>query len=80
MLTASSDGLGDLTWTYSLTNPYQWILDESTDGVTWTIGVDGIIGSGRSLNDEDVPAYYRLWGADIAEVQTTQYSNVAHAT
>lgn len=65
----------DLSWTWTLADPFQWWIDYSPDGVSWTIEFDNQNGDARSAS-EDTPGFWRVYGVDSGGATITGVSNV----
>ena len=76
----TDNGGGSVIWTWALTDPDHWTLEESADGVSgWVIDTTSA-GANRSQTISDPGNFYRMYGATAGNVQSTGYSNVIFAT
>lgn len=76
----SADGDPDISWLYPHTQPAQWRVEQSADGVTaWT--QNALEPSGTSDSHAcSAGLYFRVVGVTAGNVISTQYSNVVLQT
>lgn len=72
----SADGDPDISWTYAHTNPAQWRIEQSADGVTGWTQADLTPGGNTDYHLASAGTYYRVIGVDGSNNPATLYSNV----
>lgn len=68
-----------LEWTWDLTDPDSWEIDESDDGSSGWVAFAFPAGPDRSNGPVNHLKFYRIIGLDVDNNPVTSYSNVEHA-
>jgi len=73
------DGGENLSWSWDGADPFQWILEQSADGITAWATFANPAGSDRAQFGVDPDFFYRIYGSDGSS-QVTATSNVVGPT
>lgn len=66
----------NISWVWTDTDPNNWAVQDSADGVTGWMDSDSVPGSVRSDDLGESTIYHRIQGRDSLNAPVTEFSNV----